>query len=56
MTPSTPPPTHSIATPLVMDEFAWSRKQAVLYNNAFFAALAVVAIASFFAVKYISKK
>ena len=47
---------RSIATPLVMDEFAWSRKQAVFYNNAFFAALAVVAIASFIAVKFISRR
>lgn len=47
---------ETIATPLVMDEFAWSRKQAVFYNNAFFAALAVVAIASFIAVKFISRR
>lgn len=44
-----------IATPLSMDEFAWSKKQAVLYNNAFFAGLAVIAVATFIVVKFISK-
>ncbi len=46
----------SIALPLTMDEFAWSNKQAVLYNNIFFAGLAVVAIATFVVVKLVSRR
>lgn len=38
-----------------MDEFAWTRTQAVLYNNFFYAGLAVVAITSFVAVKFLTK-
>lgn len=38
-----------------MDEFAWSKEQAVLYNNIFYAGLAVIAILSFVFVKIITK-
>ena len=38
-----------------MDEFAWSRTQAVLYNNLFYAGLAVIAIASFVTAKILTK-
>ena len=38
-----------------MDEFAWSKHQAVLYNNICYAGLAVIAIGSFVVVKIITK-
>lgn len=38
-----------------MDEFAWTRTQAVFYNNLFYAGLAVIAIISFVSVKLLSK-
>ena len=44
-----------IGTPLTMDEFAWSKEQAVLYNNIFYAGLAVIAILSFVLVKIVTK-
>jgi len=46
---------YSIATPLSMDEFAWTKKQAVLYNDIFFVGLAVIAILTFLTVKFITK-
>ncbi len=39
-----------------MDEFAWQKQQAILYNNAFFAGLAVIAIATFIGIKFITKR
>ena len=45
-----------IGTPLSMDEFAWTKGQAVLYNNALFGALAVLAVITFLLVKFITKK
>lgn len=38
-----------------MDEFAWTRTQAVFYNNLFYAGLAVIAIISFLSVKILTK-
>jgi len=38
-----------------MDEFAWTKKQAVLYNDIFFVGLAVIAILTFLTVKFITK-
>jgi len=46
---------ETIATPLSMDEFAWTKKQAVLYNDIFFVGLAVIAILTFLTVKFITK-
>lgn len=37
-----------------MDEFAWTRTQAVLYNSICYAGLAVIAIISFVAVKFLT--
>lgn len=45
----------SIGTPLTMDEFAWTRTEAVFYNNLFYAGLAVIAIFSFVTVKILTK-
>lgn len=39
-----------------MDEFAWTKKQALVYNNICFAVLAVIAITTFIAIKFITKK
>lgn len=36
-----------IGTPLTMDEFAWTRTEAVFYNSLFYGGLAVIAIISF---------
>ena len=44
----------SIGTPLTMDEFGWTRTQAVLYNSICYAGLAVIAILSFVAVKLLT--
>ena len=38
-----------------MDEFAWTREQAVLYNNAFYAGLSVISLSSFLSVKILTK-
>ncbi|XP_064404673.1 major facilitator superfamily domain-containing protein 8-like isoform X2 [Halichondria panicea] len=46
---------ETIAAPMSMDEFAWGKQQAILYNNAFFAGLAVLAIATFICIKFITK-
>jgi ceroid-lipofuscinosis MFS transporter 7 len=46
---------ETIGTPLTMDEFAWTRTQAVLYNSICYAGLAVIAIISFVAVKVLTK-
>ena len=45
----------SIGTPLTMDEFAWTRTQAVFYNNLCYAGLAVIAVISFMAAKILTK-
>lgn len=47
---------ETIITPLSMDEFAWTKKQALVYNNICFAVLAVIAITTFIAIKFITKK
>ena len=39
-----------------MDEFAWTKKQTVLYNNIFFSALSVLTIITLISVNYITKK
>ena len=38
-----------------MDEFAWTKQEAILYNNAFFAGLAVLAIFTFLGIKIVSR-
>ncbi len=38
-----------------MDEFAWGKQQAILYNNGFFAGLAVLAIATYVMIRFITK-
>lgn len=44
----------SISTPLSMDMFAWTRKQAVLYNGIILAAIGFESVIVFLAVKVIS--
>lgn len=38
-----------------MDEFAWQKQEAILYNNAFFAGLAILAIVTFVTIKFVTK-
>ena len=38
-----------------MDEFAWTKKQGVLYNNIMFGALALLAIVAFISLKFVTK-
>ena len=45
----------SIITPYSMDEFAWTKKKAVLYNNILFGILAILAIVTFVLVKFVTK-
>ena len=47
---------ETLGSPLSMDEFAWTKKEAVLYNNVVYALLAIVAVLTFIAVKFITKK
>ena len=47
--------TFRVAIPLSMDEFAWTRKEALLYNDLFFGGLAGLAIVTFISVKFLSK-
>ena len=47
---------ETLGSPLSMDEFAWTKKEAVLYNNVVYALLAVVAVVTFIAVKFITKR
>lgn len=46
----------SISTPLSMDMFAWTRRQAVLYNGVILACIGFESIFVFIAVKVISQK
>ncbi|XP_078532922.1 major facilitator superfamily domain-containing protein 8 [Lissotriton helveticus] len=47
---------ETIATPLTMDMYAWTRTQAVFYNGIILAAMGVEAVIVFMAVKILSKK
>ncbi|KAL4660964.1 major facilitator superfamily domain-containing protein 8 isoform X1 [Arapaima gigas] len=47
---------ETISTPLSMDMFAWTRKQAVLYNGIILAAIGFESIIVFLLVKIISRK
>ncbi|XP_036618654.1 major facilitator superfamily domain-containing protein 8 isoform X3 [Trichosurus vulpecula] len=47
---------ETIATPLTMDMYAWTREQAVLYNGIILAALGVEAVIVFMGIKVLSKK
>ncbi|XP_030629658.1 major facilitator superfamily domain-containing protein 8 isoform X3 [Chanos chanos] len=47
---------ETIATPLTMDMFAWTREQAVLYNGIILAAIGFESILVFLAVKIVSAK
>uniref|UniRef100_A0A673SUW6 Major facilitator superfamily domain containing 8 n=1 Tax=Suricata suricatta TaxID=37032 RepID=A0A673SUW6_SURSU len=47
---------ETIVTPLTMDMYAWTRKQAVLYGGIILAALGVEAIIVFMGIKLLSKK
>eukprot|EP00731_Ephydatia_muelleri_P037244 Em0427g1a len=43
--------TAGFVSPLSLDEFAWSKNHAVLYNNIMFAAMAVISVATFIGIK-----
>ena len=47
---------ETLGSPLSMDEFAWTKKQAVLYNNLFYVGLAFLAVLTFIVVKFVTKK
>jgi ceroid-lipofuscinosis MFS transporter 7 len=47
---------ETLASPLTLDEFGWSRSDSTLYNNIMFACSALIAVATFIAVKFISKR
>ncbi|XP_044537157.1 major facilitator superfamily domain-containing protein 8 isoform X3 [Gracilinanus agilis] len=47
---------ETIATPLTMDMYAWTREQAVLYNGIILAALGVEAVIVFMGIKILSKR
>ena len=47
---------ETLGSPLSMDEFAWTKKQAVLYNNLFYVGLSVISILAYIVVKFIAKK
>ncbi|XP_006887639.1 PREDICTED: major facilitator superfamily domain-containing protein 8-like [Elephantulus edwardii] len=47
---------ETIITPLTMDMYAWTRKQAVLYDGIILAALGIEAILLFMGIKSLSKK
>ncbi|XP_068136078.1 major facilitator superfamily domain-containing protein 8 [Hyperolius riggenbachi] len=47
---------ETIATPLTMDMYAWTRMQAVFYNGIILAAIGVESVIVFIAVKILSKK
>eukprot|EP00731_Ephydatia_muelleri_P031426 Em0022g940a len=47
---------ETIVSPLSLDEFAWSKNHAVLYNNIMFAAMAVISVATFIGIKIGSSK
>ncbi|XP_069487203.1 major facilitator superfamily domain-containing protein 8 [Ambystoma mexicanum] len=47
---------ETIATPLTMDMYAWTRTQAVFYNGIILAAMGVEAVIVFLAVKILSKR
>ena len=44
-----------LVSPLSLDEFGWSKIESTLYNNIMFVCSAFVAIATFVAIKFISK-
>lgn len=46
---------ETIVTPYSMDEFAWTKTKAILYNNILFGGLAVLAIVTFIALKFVTK-
>ena len=46
----------SILVPYSMDEFAWSKQQAIFYNSVIFSLLALLATASYIVVGIIAKK
>ncbi|KAM9331450.1 major facilitator superfamily domain-containing protein 8 [Gastrophryne carolinensis] len=47
---------ETIATPLAMDMYAWTRTQAVFYNGIILAAIGVESVAVFIGVKILSKR
>lgn len=47
---------ETIATPLTMDMYAWTGKQAVLYNGLLLVGAGVESIAVFMAIKFLSKR
>lgn len=46
---------ETIGTPLSMDEFAWTRKEANIYNNIVYAALGITAIIVFIIIKVLNR-
>ena len=47
---------ETLGSPLSMDEFAWNKKQAVLYNNLLYVGLSVISILAYIVVKILAKK
>lgn len=47
---------ETLGSPLSMDEFAWTKKQAVLYNNLCYVGLSVISILAYIVAKFIAKK
>ena len=47
---------ESLGSALTMDEFAWTKKQAVLYNNVLCLGLSIISILTYIVVKFIAKK
>ena len=47
---------ESLGPALTMDEFAWTKKQAVLYNNIIWFGLAIISILTYIVIKLIAKK
>lgn len=46
---------YSIITPYSMDEFAWSKKQGVLYNNILFGVVSIISATNFLSARFTSK-
>lgn len=42
---------ETIVSPLSLDEFAWSKNNAVLYNNIMFAVMAIISVSTFIGIK-----
>jgi hypothetical protein len=47
---------ESLGPALTMDEFAWTKKQAVFYSNILWLGVSITSILAFIVVKFITKK